>query len=103
VQEGLWRELLLERLGPLLQANAVDFRLDVLTDYGADPLQGVASAVVSTAERLGAAALVVSGHSKGQMVEWLLGSVSDFAVHHANVPVVVLHGAGGGGGEGAVA
>jgi hypothetical protein len=55
-------------------------------------LQGVAAAVVSTAERLNAAALVLCGHSKGTMAEWLLGSVSDFAAHHAAVPVVVLHG-----------
>lgn len=55
-------------------------------------MQGVASAVVATAEKLDAAALVVCGHSKGTVAEWLLGSVSDFAAHHATVPVVVLHG-----------
>lgn len=44
------------------------------------------------AEKLDAAALVVCGHSKGTVAEWLLGSVSDFAAHHAAVPVVVLHG-----------
>jgi nucleotide-binding universal stress UspA family protein len=82
----------MQRFGPLLQANQVQFQLDVLTDYGSDPLQGVAAAVVANAERLGAAALVVCGHSKGTFAEWLLGSVSDFAVHHSGVPVVVLHG-----------
>lgn len=82
----------MQRFGPLLQANKVNFQLDVLTDYGSDPLQGVAAAVVNTAEKLDAAALVVCGHSKGTFAEWLLGSVSDFAVHHAAVPVVVLHG-----------
>lgn len=92
MEESHWRNVLLERFGPLLQANQVSFQLDVLTDYGSDPLQGVASAVVATAERLDAAALVVCGHSKGTFAEWLLGSVSDFAVHHASVPVVVLHG-----------
>lgn len=92
VEESHWRDLLLERFGPLLQANQVNFQLDVLTDYGTDPLQGVASAVVLTAEKLDAAALVVCGHSKGTFAEWLLGSVSDFAVHHSAVPVVVLHG-----------
>lgn len=39
VEEGLWRELLLERLGPLLTAKGVNFQLDVITDYGSDPLQ----------------------------------------------------------------
>lgn len=92
VEESHWRDLLLQRFGPLLQANKVSFKLDVLTDYGTDPLAGVASAVVSTAEQLDAAALVVCGHSKGTFAEWLLGSVSDYAVHHAAVPVVVLHG-----------
>jgi len=92
IEESHWRDLLLERFGPMLQANQVNFQLDVLTDYGTDPLQGVASAVVLTAEKLDAAALVVCGHSKGTFAEWLLGSVSDFAVHHSAVPVVVLHG-----------
>lgn len=92
VEEGHWRDLLLQRFGPMLQSNHVNFQLDVLTDYGSDPLSGVAGAVVSTAEQLNAAALVVCGHSKGTFAEWLLGSVSDFAVHHSAVPVVVLHG-----------
>lgn len=92
VEENQWRDLLLERFGPLLEANQVQFQLDVLTDFGADPLQGVAGAVVATAEHLDAAALVVYGHSKGTLAEWLLGSVSDYAVHHSSVPVVVLHG-----------
>ncbi|WIA16917.1 hypothetical protein OEZ85_013843 [Tetradesmus obliquus] len=92
VEESHWRQLLLERLGPMLSSQGVNFQLDVITDYGSDPLQGVAAAVVATAERLNAAALVLCGHSKGTMAEWLLGSVSDFAAHHAAVPVVVLHG-----------
>jgi nucleotide-binding universal stress UspA family protein len=92
LEENHWKDLLMERFGPVLTANQVNFQLDVLTDYGSDPLAGVAGAVVATAEGLDAAALVVCGHSKGTFAEWLLGSVSDFAVHHAAVPVVVLHG-----------
>lgn len=99
MEEQHWRELLLARLGPLLQSRRVAFELNVLTDYGTDPLSGVASAVVSVAEQLAAAALVVSGHRKGSLAEWLLGSVSDFAIHRCAVPVVVLHAAPGGSGE----
>jgi hypothetical protein len=39
VEEGHWRELLLERLGPMLSSQGVNFQLDVITDYGSDPLQ----------------------------------------------------------------
>lgn len=39
VEEGLWRQILLQRLGPLLTAKGVNFQLDVITDYGSDPLQ----------------------------------------------------------------
>eukprot|EP00775_Hariotina_reticulata_P010737 gene10737-10893_t len=94
VEEDFWRDLLLKRLEPLFATNNIDYQLDVITDYGSDPLQGVAAAVVATAEQLKAAALVVCGHSKGTLAEWLLGSVSDYAAHHATVPVVVLHGSG---------
>jgi nucleotide-binding universal stress UspA family protein len=95
VEEDFWRELLLKRLEPLLAANNISFQIDVITDYGSDPLQGVAAAVVATAEQMNAAALVVCGHSKGTLAEWILGSVSDYAAHHAAVPVVVLHGSSG--------
>lgn len=84
----------MERLSPLLQSNHIDFQVDILTDFGSDPMQGIAGTVVATAEKLEAAALVVCGHSKGTVADWLLGSVSDFAAHHAGVPVVVLHGPG---------
>lgn len=92
VEEGQWRAILLDRLGPLLQSNKINFKIDVLTDYGTDPLQGISGTVVATAERLGAAALVLSGHSKGSVADWLMGSVGDYAAHHSGVPVVVLHG-----------
>lgn len=72
--------------------KSIDSQRNILIDYGSDMLSGVAGAVVSTAEQLNVAALVVCGHSKGTSAEWLLGSVSDFAVHHSAVPVVVLHG-----------
>ncbi|KAF8065766.1 LRRC1 [Scenedesmus sp. PABB004] len=79
--EDEWRALLLERLGPLLAAAGASFQLDVLTDYGADPLSGVGGAVVAAAERLRAAALVVCGHSHGTAADWLLGSpASAFAL-----------------------
>jgi hypothetical protein len=39
VEESHWRELLLERLGPMLSSQGVNFQLDVITDYGSDPLQ----------------------------------------------------------------
>jgi hypothetical protein len=39
IEEGHWRELLLERLGPMLSSQGINFQLDVITDYGSDPLQ----------------------------------------------------------------
>lgn len=91
VEEAAWRDVLMDRLGPALAARDVPYVLDVLTDFGPDPLSGVASAVVGAAAAVGAAALVLVGHRRDSITEWLLGSVCDFASRRAGVPVIVLH------------
>jgi nucleotide-binding universal stress UspA family protein len=92
VEEEHWRKLLLQRCAPLLEAAGVPYELEVITGYGADPLEGVADAVRGAAERLGADVLVLSGHGKAAWEQWLLGSVTNYCAHHCKQPVVVLHG-----------
>jgi len=46
--------------------------------------------IVGAAERTGADLLVVGSHGQGAAAEILLGSVSQFVVHHARIPVCVV-------------
>ena len=92
MQEVKWRELLTQRFGPLLASYGAAHELDVITDYGSDPLEGIASAVCQMADRLDADALVLASHGKSSLMEWLLGSVTAYCARHCNRPVVVLHG-----------
>lgn len=92
VQEEQWRSNLATRFGPLLSLFGAQYQVDVVTDYGSDPLEGVAVSVSAMAERMGADALVLVNHGKGALMEWLLGSVSSYCAHHCSRPVVVLHG-----------
>jgi nucleotide-binding universal stress UspA family protein len=42
------------------------------------------------AEELQAASLVMASHNKGRMVEFFLGSVTNYCTHHCKRPVTVV-------------
>lgn len=90
-EEQQWRRILQQHYAPLVQQYDVPTCFDVITDVGED---NVAHTISHTAERLNAAALVLSAHGKGSLLEWLVGSVANYCAHHCRQPVVVLHGSG---------
>lgn len=47
--------------------------------------------ICSRAKQLGACTVVMAKHPKGAVVEFFVGSVTSYCVHHATCPVVVLH------------
>ena len=46
--------------------------------------------IVGEAERSGADLIVVGSHGQGALEDFLLGSVSQYVLHHARVPVCVV-------------
>lgn len=51
-----------------------------------------AQVIVEQAEKTGADHLVLGARGLGAAGRWLLGSVSDRVLHHAKIPVTVVHG-----------
>ena len=47
-------------------------------------------AIVREANRLGAGLIVVGSHGQGGLADVLLGSTSQYVIHHAGVPVCVV-------------
>jgi nucleotide-binding universal stress UspA family protein len=47
-------------------------------------------AIIAEAEREGADLIVVGSHGQGALTDLLLGSVSQYVVHHASVPVCIV-------------
>lgn len=64
--------------------------MSVLLDEGIAFGGGVGDKVADKAEELDAAAVVVASHPKNRFTEFLMGSVSNFLVHHCPQPVLVL-------------
>jgi len=69
----------------------VPFKLTVVGEDGAAYGVGVGDTVNSVAKELDAAMVVVASHRKSALTEFLMGSISNFLVHHAERPVLVLH------------
>jgi nucleotide-binding universal stress UspA family protein len=46
--------------------------------------------MIREAERLGADLIVMGSHGQGALEDILLGSVSQYVVHHADIPVLVV-------------
>lgn len=76
------------------QERGIAHKLDVLVDYGTDPLGAIGNSVCTLADSLDAAAVVLAGHRHSAWVELMLGSVTNHVIHHCNKPVVVLPGGG---------
>ena len=52
---------------------------------------GPGHAIVERAEKVGADMIVIGTRGLGTIRRTVLGSVSDYVVHHAKIPVVVCH------------
>jgi nucleotide-binding universal stress UspA family protein len=67
------------------QARAADVRCETHPHEGRP-----GEVIVSQAESLSADLIVVGSHGQGALGDILLGSVSQYVVHHADVPVCVV-------------
>jgi nucleotide-binding universal stress UspA family protein len=71
-------------------AGSVALSVKVVAETSADSVESITSAILKHAQDLNAAALVtLSGH-KGELEEFLLGSVTASLAHRSEVPVLVV-------------
>jgi nucleotide-binding universal stress UspA family protein len=76
-------------------------RVQALSGKGSPPatfghLDGSAGeAVVAEASRIGADLIVMAAHGRGAIGRFWLGSITDYVIRHADVPVLVVHPDGG--------
>lgn len=62
----------------------------VVAEDSVGSVEAVANAICKHARHLNAAALVVSSGNKGDVQEWLMGSITTDIVHIADTPVLVV-------------
>ena len=70
------------------QQAGVDADLTLLGEHGTS---SVATAIVGTAQGLGATMVVVGARGRGAITEAMLGSVSRMVMRMSDVPVIVVH------------
>ena len=51
----------------------------------------IGNVVCQRAEALAVTAVVVAGHNKSRVGDFLMGSVTNFCMHHCKKPVLVVH------------
>ena len=76
------------RFEPLMSAARAEHAFEVvrfLTDAAS-----VGDAVSRRASELGAALVALSGHRKGKIAKWLLGSVTEEVVARCSIPVLIV-------------
>ncbi|KAL3132973.1 hypothetical protein ABBQ38_006883 [Trebouxia sp. C0009 RCD-2024] len=90
-----------QKLAEQAQSFIKDRLLPMLGDMQPDPIVHVVKSDVDTdsignvvcqrAEALAVVAVVISGHSKSEVGDFLMGSVTNFCLHHCKKPVLVVH------------
>lgn len=73
-----------------LQALAVSSSLEGLPTEVVVRSAPVASTLLATTASSGADAIVICSHGTTGMTRWVMGSIAEKVVHHAQVPVLVL-------------
>ncbi|MEW5306031.1 MAG: hypothetical protein WDW38_009970 [Sanguina aurantia] len=72
-----------------LVGHKIPYEVELVRCYVDNDALG--ACICSRAEQLGACTVVMAKHPKGAVVEFFVGSVTSYCVHHATCPVVVLH------------
>jgi nucleotide-binding universal stress UspA family protein len=62
------------------------FRVSAVTQQGPVP-----DTILAVAEKTGADMIAMSTHGRTGIQRWLMGSVADRIVHHAHIPVMLIH------------
>jgi nucleotide-binding universal stress UspA family protein len=68
----------------------VTLSVHVVAEDSVGSVEAVASAICKHARHLNAAALVISSGTKGDVEEWLMGSIKTDLVHVSETPVLVV-------------
>ena len=84
-------EYMERRFHGMLRKAGVEFESDVLLEMTDGGVQNVGYALLTRADEVDAAAIVVGSHGRGGIGELLLGSVAQWLGHHSERPVVILH------------
>ncbi|GAX79123.1 hypothetical protein CEUSTIGMA_g6563.t1 [Chlamydomonas eustigma] len=87
-----WETRMEEMYGRKLTEAEVPYQLHVIQEAFKTGKGGVGAAICAQAEKMSAAAVVLSSHSRGGLGELLLGSVANYLIHKCSKPVAVLHG-----------
>lgn len=77
-------------LNARMHAGSVSLSVHVVAEDSVGSVQAVVAAICKHAQHLGAAALVVSSGTKGDVEEWLMGSITTGLVHDSETPVLVV-------------
>lgn len=90
-----------QKLAEQAQSFIKDRLLPMLGDMQPEPVVHVVKSEVDTdsignvvcqrAEALAVAAVVIAGHRKSKVGDFLMGSVTNFCTHHCKKPVLVVH------------
>ncbi|GAX79122.1 hypothetical protein CEUSTIGMA_g6562.t1 [Chlamydomonas eustigma] len=86
-----WETRMEEMYGRKLTEAEVPYHLHVVQETAMTGKEGVGAALCEQAEKLDAAAVVLSSNSRGGLGELLLGSVANYLIHKCSKPVAVLH------------
>lgn len=94
-EERYWEEAVKARFATLMEAAGVTYKFEIMyceDVQDGDHVRSVSVSLCHLAESLDAAALVMTSHAKTALIEFLMGSVTNYCAHKCRQPVVVLHG-----------
>ena len=90
-EEKKWREdcakYVAETLLPILDQRKIPYKLDIIA-YEMNNTS-IGEVVCEKASILDADVIVMASHRKGRIQEFFVGSVTNYALHHSKVPLIV--------------
>lgn len=89
--KGAAQHYMQHRFEPKLQEAGVPYHVDIVLEPVDNSVAGVGEAICSQAADLQAAAVVMGSHMRGGVLQFILGSVSQYVAHRCTRPVAVLH------------
>jgi nucleotide-binding universal stress UspA family protein len=82
--------LVLVKLSRVMRAGVPQPHVHVIAEDTSEPMESIGCAICKTCRELDVAALVMKSGHKGPLAELFMGSVSSYAAHRCDSPVVVL-------------
>ena len=90
-EEKIWREdyakYVAATISPILEKKKVSFKLDIVA-YETNNTS-IGDIVCEKANILNADCVIMASHQKGRFKEFFVGSVTNYCLHHAKIPLIV--------------